>query len=121
MGNPALWWLALLSYPVLAWAAVRRRSWPAAAIGLFLLAQYLPWLVASRPLFLFYMTPVVPFLALGLAFASARAGAHPLTRWVPGAVAVLALAAFVFWYPVWSGVELPEHLWRLRMWNTGWI
>lgn len=121
IGNPALWWLALLVYPLLGWFAIVRRSWPAAAIGLFLLAQYLPWLVASRPLFLFYMTPVVPFLALAVAWAAGEARAHPLARWVPAAVAALALVAFVFWYPVWSGVEMPEPAWRLRMWSDRWI
>jgi dolichyl-phosphate-mannose-protein mannosyltransferase len=121
MGNPAIWWLALLAYPVLAWAALRRRSWPAAAIGVLLLAQYVPWLIASRPLFLFYMTPVVPFIALAVAFAADRAAEHPLARWVPAGVAALALAGFLFWYPVWSGAELPEDQWRLRMWSERWI
>jgi dolichyl-phosphate-mannose-protein mannosyltransferase len=121
LGNPALWWLALLAYPFLAWAAVVRRSWAAGAIGVFLLAQYLPWLLASRPLFLFYMTPVVPFMALGLACAAGAVSRHPLTRWIPAAVAVLALAAFAFWYPVLSGVELPEGAWRARMWLDTWI
>ena len=34
-------------------------------------AQFLPWLIVSRPVFFFYMVPVVPFLALGLAYAVA--------------------------------------------------
>jgi dolichyl-phosphate-mannose--protein O-mannosyl transferase len=121
LGSPAIWWLAVLSYPWLAWAAVRRRSWAAGAIGLFLLAQYLPWLAASRPVFLFYMTPVVPFIALGLAAAAGDARRHAAGRWVPGAVAALALVAFVFWYPLWSGIELPEAAWNLRIWSDGWI
>jgi dolichyl-phosphate-mannose-protein mannosyltransferase len=121
IGNPALWWVALLAYPVLAWAAIRRRSWPAAAIGVLLLAQYLPWLAASRPLFLFYMTPNVPFIALSAAFAAGLVARHPLLRWVPTAVGALVVAAFVYWYPILSGVPLAEDVWRSRMWLTSWI
>lgn len=121
IGNPAIWWMALLAYPLLAWDAFRRRTWAAIAIGVMLAAQYVPWLVASRPLFLFYMTPVVPFIALALAYGADRVRAHPLLRWVPAAVAGLATVAFLFWYPVWSGMELPEDSWRLRMWTERWI
>jgi dolichyl-phosphate-mannose-protein mannosyltransferase len=145
MGNPAIWWLALLAYPLLFFFAFYRLEWPAAAISVLLLAQYLPWLVASRPLFLFYMTPVVPFMALGLAYVTLRLSAapvetgsaaalggwptepalfwlpRPVGRWLPLAVAVLAVAAFVFWYPILAGSEIPQDAWRLRIWSDRWI
>ncbi|MDX1658501.1 MAG: phospholipid carrier-dependent glycosyltransferase [Nitriliruptorales bacterium] len=68
VGNPALWWTFLAALPLLAAGAVRRDG-RAAVIALFWGAQYLPWLVISRPLFLFYMTPNIVFLALGVAYA----------------------------------------------------
>ncbi|MBW3618662.1 MAG: phospholipid carrier-dependent glycosyltransferase [Actinobacteria bacterium] len=68
LGNPALWWGFLLGLPLLAAGVARRdgRAWVVAAVWG---AQFLPWLIVSRPAFFFYMVPVVPFLALGLAYA----------------------------------------------------
>jgi dolichyl-phosphate-mannose--protein O-mannosyl transferase len=77
---------------------------------------YLPWLVTTRPLFMFYMTPAVPFLCLALT--------HWLWRWtrsrpnlLPVASAYLAVAiiGFVFFYPVLSAYPVAESTWRSRM------
>ncbi|MDQ3537705.1 MAG: phospholipid carrier-dependent glycosyltransferase [Actinomycetota bacterium] len=121
LGNPAVWWLALASLPVLGWLAARRRDWRAATVLLFLLLQYLPWFVVPRPNFLFYMVPAVPFLCLGLAYALWRLGRRQLLRWMPAVAVTLVVAAFLFWYPIWVGIELAQPTWQLRMWFPSWI
>lgn len=121
MGNPAIWWLGLLVYPGLVWLLVRQRDWRAGAVLAFLLGQYVPWLAIARPAFLFYMAPVVPFLALGLALLADRARRRVWLAWVPAVIAVAAVAALVFWYPVLTGLEIPREAWHLRMWFESWI
>ena len=122
IGNPAIWWLALLAWPVLLWCAWGLRDWAAAAIGGFLALQYVPWLLSPRPVFLFYMTPVVPFLCLGLGYVALRAMGTRTLRWAPATIVVLAVAAFLFWYPLLVGLELPRAAWDARIWvNPGWI
>ena len=73
LGNPALWWGSIAALvPLVAGIVVRDRR------ALFLLAfwgfQFIPWLIPqynqSRPVFFFYMTPAVPFLALIVAYAT---------------------------------------------------
>lgn len=121
LGNPVLWWFALLAYPVLVWFGVRHRDWRAWGLLAFLAAQYVPWLVAQRPLFVFYLTPVVPFVALGLAWCAVRAGERRWLRWVPWAVGAAAVAAFAFFYPVYSAYPLDPEAWQQRMWFDGWV
>jgi dolichyl-phosphate-mannose-protein mannosyltransferase len=121
MGNPAIWWLALPAYLLLAWWAARELDWTAAVVLAFALGQYVPWLVTSRPLFFFYMTPVVPFMCLALAHATARLARRPDLAWLPAFVAVLAAAAFVFWYPLLAGTEISQEAWELRIWMRSWI
>ena len=121
MGNPVIWWLSLGSYLVLAWFAIAQRDWRAATLLVFVLGQYLPWLLTSRPVFLFYTTPIVPFMALTLAYAGWRAREEPTMRWVPYAIAIAAVAGFLFWYPVLSGMEIPKPAWDLRIWTRSWI
>jgi dolichyl-phosphate-mannose-protein mannosyltransferase len=122
MGNPAIWWLALPAYLILGWLAVRRRDWVAWTILLLLLSQYVPWLISPRPVFFFYATPLVPFVCYAVAYAAVRLGSHHRLRWVPPAVAAIALAGFVFWYPLFAGLEIPKAAWDLRIWlRPGWV
>ena len=121
VGNPVVWWLGLLAFGVAGWFAIRKRDWVAGTILAFFFLQYLPWLFVARPNFFFYLTPAVPFLCLGLAYAVWRLSANTFLRWLPAGVAVLVLVAFLFWYPVWSGIEMPQETWQLRMWMPSWI
>ena len=120
IGNPAIWWLGLLALPLAGWYSARG-DWRALFILGFYAVQYVPWLTIPRPNFLFYMTPVVPFLCLAVAFGLWRVSAHPFVRWVPAAAAALAVGAFVFWFPVWTAIEMPSESWQLRMWFSSWI
>lgn len=102
LGNPALWWSALLLVPLAA-AALRRREGTAVVPLAMLAAQYLPWLVVARPVFNFYTAPLVPALALAVVIAGAEldrparrlvslaAGAGAAT--VAGSIALLLGAA----------------------------
>jgi dolichyl-phosphate-mannose--protein O-mannosyl transferase len=115
-----VFWMSLLAVPYLAFAWWRRRDWTAGALLVPILVQYLPWLAVARPLFLFYMTPVAPFLALGAVYAIrdvARAGA---ARWLTApAAALLALVAvgvFVFFWPVLTGDTISQQAWSDRIW-----
>jgi dolichyl-phosphate-mannose--protein O-mannosyl transferase len=121
IGNPGVWWPALAAYPVLLWFAVVDRDWRAWAVLAFLLGQSMPWLLTTRPVFLFYMTPVVPFVCLALAYAAWRGLEHRFTRWVPAAVGGLAVAGFLFWHPLYVGQEIPRAAWDLRIWLRSWI
>jgi len=121
LGNPAIWWTALAVYPFLLHAAFRRRDRVAATIVVFLLGQYVPWLGPSRPLFFFYALPMVPFVVLTLAWAATRLLPRRGVRWVPISVASAALVAFVWWAPVYYGMQISESAWRMRMWFNSWI
>ena len=72
IGNPVLWWAATACLVVLGvQAALRRTGEVALPVGLVGIL-YLPWLATSRVTYIYYMTPVVPFLALVLATALQR-------------------------------------------------
>jgi dolichyl-phosphate-mannose--protein O-mannosyl transferase len=122
IGNIATWYAALVAG---GWLVARSvRSWRperfvAAAWGV----QYLPWLLVARPLFFFYMTPIVPFMMIGLAAGLTRMfDAGRLPRGL--VVAFLALGVGVmlwFFYPILAAVPIPYDLWHSRMWFPTWI
>ena len=64
IGNPFLWWLATLCAAGRGRARVARRSYAVLPVAAIILVLYLPWFATSRTSFLYYMTPVAPFLAI---------------------------------------------------------
>ena len=101
IGNPFLWWLsaaALVAAPALALARRSALLLPPAALVAVL---YFPWFLASRTSFLYYMTPVAPFLAILVAAAAAYlAGGRRVSRRAWLTVAGAAFATAVVWEPV---------------------
>lgn len=103
VGNPGLWWPFVVAFFGLAglarpdrWGA--RDPYPARFVLTFYLVQYLPWLLVPRALFLWYMGPVVPFMALGLVLA---------VRALPGVWRAVATGSTVTTVVVGAGLFLP--------------
>jgi dolichyl-phosphate-mannose--protein O-mannosyl transferase len=92
IGNPVLLWVSIPAFVGLLWLAVRRRDPTLAGAPLLVGILYLPWLATTRASYIYYLTPVVPFLAIMVATAFARlAGSASLgARWT---VALFAAGA----------------------------
>jgi dolichyl-phosphate-mannose-protein mannosyltransferase len=126
IGHPLLFWGALLMIPYLVAAWAGKRDWRAGAVLVPILAQYVPWLLVRRPAFLFYLTPVTPFLALGMTYLLRDLAGIRLGRrmWTPVVVAVViaaSVAVFAFFWPVLIGETLSLDAWRARVRFQGWI
>lgn len=69
IGTPALWWGALVALVVVAFIWIILRDWRAGAILLGFLAGWLTWFPSAfneRTMFLFYATPLIPFMVLAV-------------------------------------------------------
>ncbi|MGW9402516.1 dolichyl-phosphate-mannose--protein mannosyltransferase [Arthrobacter sp. NPDC055585] len=130
VGNPLIWWAALLSLAVLLAYWLGRRDWRAGAALSGIAAGYLPWFAfPDRTMFYFYAVSFVPFLVLALTFTVGlvlgRAAGPPLRRRRGAIIAACFLAAVVlvsaFFYPVWTAEIIPYSDWRLRIWMPSWI
>jgi dolichyl-phosphate-mannose--protein O-mannosyl transferase len=126
VGNPALWWAAIIALLAAAWTWVARRDWRGGAIVAMFAIGYLPWFredTKHRVMFLFYMLPEVPFMALAVAMAlgllAGRRAASDTRRGVGLGVIAVYLAAvavtFGFLYPVLSGQTLTYDKWHERI------
>ena len=69
IGNPILWWTSVVALVALPVAAVVTRRLGLAVTALLVVLLYFPWFAATRTSFLYYMTPVAPFLAILVATA----------------------------------------------------
>ena len=128
LGNPALWWAALMAVIYLAVFYWQRRE---RALGLMLLglaAGYLPWFAyLNRTVFTFYTVAFEPWLWLILVYALRMwfknkdlAGRISAARLILAFI-VLALAVAIFMWPIYSGDVVPYWYWRMHMWLPSWI
>ncbi len=92
-------------------------------------ALFLPWLLISRPQFLFYMAPAVPFMAIACVWSAKRIWGLPAddTRAIRTrrgfliAAMALVLIAFAALYPVWTAMLIPTRWWTALMFIPTWI
>ncbi|GAA3438234.1 dolichyl-phosphate-mannose--protein mannosyltransferase [Kutzneria kofuensis] len=129
VGTPAMWWLA---FPMIGWSlwrALVRFDWRHAAVMVGYMAGLLPWFISiDRQMFFFYVTPMAPFLVLGLVLACgdilgrAKAGAE---RRGTGLLLVaiytgLVVADFVWLWPILNGVPISNAQWQAELWLPSW-
>lgn len=128
MGSPAIFWASLVTIPYLAIAWRRKRDWRAGFMLVAILAQYVPWLVVSRPQFFFYVTPITPFLVLAATYSlkdlsELRVAGSRSRPFLPVAVGfvIVSVALFAFFWPVLVASPLSLQAWKLRMWFPSWV
>lgn len=135
LGNPAIFWGSILAVPYTAVAWARRRDWRAGFVVVAVAGLYLPWLLVPRPQFLFYATPITPFLVLACLYAlkrlseirlealrSASGRARSVRPYLPVAVAfvVVAVGLFAWFWPMLTGGPLSDADWAARSWFSTW-
>lgn len=130
MPNPLLWYAAVAATGYLVYLFAVERDWRHAVVLVGVAATWLPWLAfPERTIFQFYTIVIWPFLLLALAFALQRIAGPPHAppaRRLAGQRVVLvflavALAVSVFWYPLWSAMQVPYDFYRLHSWLQGWV
>jgi dolichyl-phosphate-mannose-protein mannosyltransferase len=111
IGNPFLWWMATLILVVGIVLALMRRTFALLPVVAIILVLYLPWFAATRTSFLYYMTPVAPFMAILVAggLCLFAGGVVPRRGWIVAAGAALATA--LLWEPI--GVGAAWLFWTL--------
>lgn len=129
IANPILWWAATAALFYLVYRLVRYREWRVGLILMGTVAGYLPWLLYSdRTIFQFYAIVFEPYLILGLVFVIGLIlGTRTDATWrrTRGIGVVTVFLFFVvlvsaFFYPIWTGMQVPEIFARLHYWLPGW-
>jgi dolichyl-phosphate-mannose--protein O-mannosyl transferase len=126
IGNPLIWWGAVLAIGVLLAAWFRTRDKVTTLLALGLIGGYVPWLtLTNRTVFEFYVVAFEPWLILllvaGLRSWFRNSEYRYRTANFIGGFVVLVVLASAFFYPVWTGEWVSYDFWRFRMWLPSWI
>ncbi len=127
-GNPVVFYLGALAMVALmllcVWRFVRRTPWPdeerlqterrgAGIIAVGFLAQYLPWVLVPRGMYIYHYFASVPFIILAASYWMGLLPKRKPARVTMLVLCVLALAAFIALYPYASGCLTGEDWLRL--------
>lgn len=128
LGNPIIWWAALLAIPWQLWNWVTTRDWRSGAVLAGIVAGWFPWLLyLDRTIFTFYTVAYVPFVVMAVALTIMQILQRKPPQQQPVVVALvglylLAVVAAAWWfYPIWTGEVIPYSQWQLRMWLPTWV
>ncbi|MCI6267623.1 MAG: phospholipid carrier-dependent glycosyltransferase [Clostridiales bacterium] len=137
-GNPAVWWTGLAGILfVLCYSVYRNalpalrvlpsrededdRAMPVIAVGF--LSAYLPWVLVSRLTFIYHYFASVPWIIIATALGLKYLARHHrrLAYALAAVLSIAAIALFIGFYPLASGVEVPRAWCDAMNWFKGWM
>ena len=122
MGTPLLWWGAIIAVAITIGFYIRTRNRSAEIVLAGFAGTYLPWFIfQDRTMFYFYSISTLPFLILALVYCFdllLKFGNYQ--KQIMLFIFVVAIN-FIYFLPVYIGIEIPYSQWLNRMWLPSWI
>jgi len=120
LGNPVVWWPALVAALYVGIGTARHRDVLAPELPLIaaVVATYGPWFVLAHSrsfVFLYYVLPTVPYLCALLACAASTLRSARAARAALAVLLASAVAGFVYYYPILTAAPISEDAWRARL------
>ena len=121
-GNPAIFWMGVVSISYLLYTFVRKRTLEGTFILFAFLGLYLPYIFIGRIMFIYHYYYAVPFLILSVVYMIRDfLNCYPkysILLWIY--LAVVA-GLFLEFYPVLSGYEVPKnYVDNFLVWFPNW-
>lgn len=130
IANPLIWYASIAALGYLIYRFARTRQWQIGLVLLGFAAGYLPWLAyTNRTVFSFYSIVFEPYLIIALAMAIGvvlGTKNDPTERRERGirlvlVFGILAVVLSIFFYPLWTGMQVPLWFWQMHMWLPSWV
>ncbi|PIQ26750.1 hypothetical protein COW36_00655 [bacterium (Candidatus Blackallbacteria) CG17_big_fil_post_rev_8_21_14_2_50_48_46] len=124
LGNPAIWWLSMLSVVIVTWQGLLRKNINLWYLSFACMLMYLPWGLSPRTLnFAHYFFEAVPYACLCivavLGFVVERW--NKAGQWMAAGYMALACGLFLFFYPIYSAFPIPWWYYNLLRWFPSWV
>lgn len=124
LGNPWILWTGLIAVVTCAWGWIQERRRDAFIIFTTFAAFYFSWAIIPRKVaFFYYYYPagMVLSLALGFAFYHGEKAFELKRNYPRWAFLLIALAVFVYFFPISAALQIPAESFRKWMWRSSWI
>jgi dolichyl-phosphate-mannose--protein O-mannosyl transferase len=122
IGTPLLWWAATISLAVTIGFWLKQRDQISSFILTGVVVTYLPWFFfQNRTMFSFYAVTISPFMILALVYMISNLMQSGVKRELIYIFVFLVFINFIYFLPIFTGLEIPYAAWLNRMWLPSWI
>jgi dolichyl-phosphate-mannose--protein O-mannosyl transferase len=122
IGTPLLWWAATISLAVTVGFWLKQRDQISSFILTGVAVTYLPWFFfQNRTMFSFYAVTISPFLILALVYMISKLMQSGVKRELIYIFVFVIFINFIYFLPIFTGLEIPYAAWLNRMWLPSWI
>lgn len=113
-GNPLVFWFGLFSIIVSFLISFFEKNRKLAFILFSYLIFFLPWIMSPRIMFLYHYLPSIPFMSISIGYVLRK---YPK---ITPIYLFLCIGIFIYFYPHWAGLRIPESLDTSYYWFSSW-
>ena len=122
MGTPLLWWSAVIAVAITLGFYLKSVNKSAEIVLAGFAGTYLPWFIfQDRTMFYFYSITTLPFLILALIYCFDLLLKNRNYQRVIQIFILTVAINFIYFLPIYIGIEIPYSDWLNRMWLPSWI
>ena len=122
MGTPLLWWSAVIAVALTLGFYLKTVNKSAEIVLAGFAGTYLPWFIfQDRTMFYFYSITTLPFLILALIYCFDLLLKNRNYQRVIQIFILTIAINFIYFLPIYIGIEIPYSDWLNRMWLPSWI
>ena len=122
IGTPILWWAGIFAIAITVGLFITNRDRISAFILAGIAGTYLPWFfIQNRTTFYFYAIAIFPFIVLALINVFNWALNNQVNRKLIYGFVITVGINFIYFLPIFIGINIPYVDWLARMWLPSWI
>jgi dolichyl-phosphate-mannose--protein O-mannosyl transferase len=122
IGTPILWWAGIFAIAITVGLFIANRDRISAFILAGITGTYLPWFfIQNRTTFYFYAIAIFPFIVLALINVFNWALNNQINRKLIYGFVITVGINFIYFLPIFIGINIPYVDWLARMWLPSWI
>lgn len=122
MGNPFIWWTGSLFTIAGIILSIIKRNFALLLVVMGLFAFWIPWIISPRSLtFIYHFFPSILFMLLVIGyFLCYLWSRYKYFKYVVCLYLILAIATFIYFYPITAGTPIPNTEIGDYMWIKSW-
>lgn len=120
IGNPIVWWGGAIGMVYTFVSSIAKKNKNNLFITIMYLSMWMPYIFIGRVMFLYHYFPALPFAILGLTSFVKWLTEKFKKNWIPVVFLVLVIIMFIWFYPISSGMTVPESYIESMKWLDTW-
>ena len=114
LGNPVVFWFGLSSVIASIYLSIKLKIKSLALLVYGYIAFFAPWALSPRIMFIYHYLPSIPFMVI---ISSIIIRKYKILIWP---AIILSLLAFIYFYPHWTAIKVPQNIDQSYYWFQSW-